>query len=367
MTPETPVAVTATVKGLQQDFSRLNEALVERHLAYLEAQGASPNTVVTYRNGLRNFLRFLRGQSILSVAHADLLLYLGGLYERGLSKSSAANHVYAFRSFRKFCSLVGLQCSPAFQLLKLPKLPTRLAEFHPLPEIECLIAATRTPLELVLIELGFGTGCRISELQRMRVDDIGWTNRSIRVLGKGNKERIVFFGEPAEKALKKLLQGRSDGFLFVSLRERWKPHVTKCKHAGAFRWRTHWTEYDPVTGKAIHRYRWLGNAEKVTAAQAQCRLKRLLKNVNLACPTAGRPLKRRQLHRIVAEIGTRAGLKTWPHRLRHSFATAMMNYGAGLREVQELLGHSALSTTIRYLHTTTAELKSIHQQFHPRD
>jgi integrase/recombinase XerC len=361
------ITFKARTEGLRQDCDRLNQALVGRYLTYLAAQGASPNTVITYANGLRHFLRFLRGQSILTVEHADLLLYLSGLYSRGLSKSSAANHVYAFRSFRKFCALVGLQCSSAFQLLKVPKLPKRLTEFHPLPEIERLIAATHTPLELALIELGFGTGCRISELQRMRVDDIGWQNRSIRVLGKGNKERVVFFGEPAEKALKKLLRGRGEGFLFVSLRGQSNPRVTKCKYAGAFRWRTYWSEYDATTRKVIHRYRWFGNAKTVTAAEARRRLKWLLKSVNLTRPTASRPLSYRHLHKIIAEIGKRAGVKTWPHRLRHSFATAMMNHGAGLREVQELLGHSSLSTTSRYLHTSTNELTSIHEQFHPRE
>jgi len=361
------VRLKTTTKRLQEDCSRLNEALVGRHLTYLSAQGASPNTVMTYENGLRNFLRFLGGQSILTVAHADLLLYLSELDRRGLSKSSAANHLYAFRSFSKFCDLVGLQCSSAFQRIRLPKQPKRLTEFHPLSEIERLIAATRTPLERALIELGFGTGCRISELQRMRVDDIGWQNRSIRVLGKGNKERIVFFGQAAENALKQLLRGRSEGFLFVSLRGQSNPHVTKCQYAGAFRWRTHWTEYDSINGKAVYRYRWLGNASTVTAAEARRRLRRLLKSVNLTHPTVGRPLGRRHLHKIIAEIGRRAGLKTWPHRLRHSFATAMMNRGAGLREVQELLGHSALSTASRYLHTTTNQLKGVHEQFHPRE
>jgi site-specific recombinase XerD len=361
------VRLKTTTKGLRQDRNRINEALVGRYLTYLEMQGASANTVVTYENGLRNFLRFLRGQSILTVAHADLLLYLSELDRRGLCKSSTANHLYAFRSFSKFCALVGLQCSSAFQLVTLPRLPKRLTEFHPLPEIERLIAATRTPLELALIELGFGTGCRISELQRMRVDDIGWENRSIRVLGKGSKERIVFFGQPAEKALKHLLRGRSEGFLFVSLKGQSNPRVTKCPYAGAFRWRTHWSEYDSTTGKVVYRYRWLGNAKRVTAAEARRRLKRLLKSVNLTHPTASRPLGCRHLHKIIAGIGGRAGLKTWPHRLRHSFATAMMNRGAGLREVQELLGHSALSTTSRYLHTTTNDLKNIHKLSHPRE
>jgi site-specific recombinase XerD len=361
------VRLKTTMKRLQEDCSRLNEALVGRHLTYLAAQGASPNTVTTYENGLHNFVRFLGGQSILTVEHADLLLYLSELDKRGLSKSSAANHLYAFRSFSKFCALVGLQCSSAFQRMRLPKQPKRLTEFHPLSEIERLIAATRTPLERALIELGFGTGCRVSELQRIRVDDIGWQNRSIRVLGKGSKERIVFFGQPAEKALNNLLRGRSEGFLFVSLKGQSNPRVTKCQYAGAFRWRTHWSEYDSTTGKVVYRYRWLGNANTVTAAEARRRLKRLLKSVNLTHPTVGRPLGRRHLHKIIAEIGRRAGLKTWPHRLRHSFATAMMNRGAGLREVQELLGHSALSTTSRYLHTTTNQLKGVHEQFHPRE
>ena len=136
------VRFKATTQGLKADPNRLNEALVGRYLTYLGMQRASPNTVTTYENGLRNFLRFLCGQSILAVKHADLLLYLSDLERRGLSKSSAANHLYAFRSFSKFCALVGLQCSSAFQRMRLPKQSKRLTEFHPLSEIERLIAAT---------------------------------------------------------------------------------------------------------------------------------------------------------------------------------------------------------------------------------
>jgi len=89
------VRLKTTTKGLEQDCNRLNEALVGRYLTYPAMQGASPNTVMTYENGLRNFLRFLGGQSILAVKHADLLSYLSGLDRRGLSKSSVANQLYA--------------------------------------------------------------------------------------------------------------------------------------------------------------------------------------------------------------------------------------------------------------------------------
>jgi site-specific recombinase XerD len=351
---------------LRLDYSGANQALVQRCLDHWAALGSSPNTLIAYGHHLRQFVGFLKGRSILDVQHAELLRYLNRLYRRGLGRSSVANHVYALRSFNKFCSVFGLESSREIRLLRLPKLPDRIAQFHPLPEIELLIRATRNPLELVLIELGFGTGCRISELQQMRIEDIAWENRTIRIVGKGNRERLVFFGRPAEKALKKLLRDRSEGFVFVPFRKP-NPRVTKCRYAGAFRWRAYWAEYDAATGKAAYRWRWLGTTKTVTAAQARRKLMRLLKGVNLTRPNAGRPHGNRHLHKIIVAIGRRAGLKTWPHRLRHSFATAMMNHGAGLSEVQVLLGHSSLSTTARYLHAGISDLKGIHDEFHPRE
>jgi integrase/recombinase XerD len=345
-----------------------NRALAEKFSQWLEIQNYSPHTLKSYGGHLRRIALFLGGKSILDMQHADLLAFLESLYRRGFGKSTGAAYIYALRSFFRFLARIGIPHSSAPRLLQLPRLPYRLADFHSLPEIERLIAATRTPRERALIELAFATGCRISELRHIRVEDIDWQNRSIRVLGKGNKERRVFFGEHAERAARKLLQTRMEGFLFRSSQGRSNPHLSKCWYAGKVRWRSFWTEYDAITEKPTYRYAWFGNTKTVKRANAQRRLNRRLKGAILTRPGYGdHPLSLTRLGRIIRGIGKRAGLKTWPHKLRHSFATVMMNHGVGLREVQELLGHSSLMTTQRYLHTTTTELKGIHQQFHPRE
>src|SRR5258706_3402594 len=111
------------MSNLQRDYSRVNQLVVQRYLDNLHVEGKSPHTALAYGNALRDLLKFLQGQNLLNLQHADLLQYLAGLYERGFSKSSAAHRVYAFRSFNKFCSLMGLEHSSGIRLLRLPNVP----------------------------------------------------------------------------------------------------------------------------------------------------------------------------------------------------------------------------------------------------
>jgi site-specific recombinase XerD len=350
-------------------MAELNRRLIEKYLSYLEMQGSPRNTVITYGHALRSFAAFLKGRcvGILGVQHSDLLLYLATFEARGLSKQTQALHVHAFRNFQKFIRLVGLPCSRAFRRIQLPKKPRRVAQAHSIPEIEALIAAARTPFERAFVELGFATGCRISELQRMRAEEINWANRSLRVIGKVGKERVVFFGAPAEKAVRALLRGRTEGFLFrqehtVSLGTA-KPNKT----GPTVYYRCWWTELDRKTGSRMFRCRWIGNVKKMKRAQARRIVEELNRDLGSTAQTVDRPESIRNLCRIFSRIGVRAGMKTWPHLLRHSFATALMNHGAPLRELQELLGHTALSTTAVYLHAAPEDLVRVHQRFHPRN
>jgi site-specific recombinase XerD len=367
-TERQPIALR--VDALRRDYSGLNRALVEKYIDHLRAMGSPLNTVRTYGRLLRVFIGHLGPESILSAQHSDLLRSLTALLERGWSKSSVALTVYALHGLYKFCSLVGLPHTPALRMLRVPKVPQRIADFHSIAEIERLIGAARKPQERALIEMAFGTGCRISELRGIRVEDIRWRNRSLTVIGKGDKQRVVFFGKPAEKALRELLRGRTEGFLFRE-EPRSKFRVSTAmpnKNLPAVYWRACWTEYDPATGRGKPRWRWLGNVKKVTRTEAQHKFDELRKHANRSRPAApDLPLSARQLDRIVRAVGKRVGLHTWPHRFRHSFATALMNSGADLRAVQELLGHTSLTTTARYLHSTSADLKRVHSKFHPRE
>ena len=350
-------------------MAELNRRLIEKYLSYLGMQGSPRNTVVTYAHALRSFAAFLdgRGVGILGVQHSDLLIYLATFEGRGLSKQTQALHVHAFRSFQKFVRLVGLPCSSAFRNLRLPKTPKRIAHSHSVQEIERLIAASHTPFERALIEVGFATGCRISELQAMRADEINWANRSLRVKGKVGKERIVFFGAPADKALRDLLHGRTEGFLFRREHTASLSTARPNKTIPTNYWRCTWTELDRSSGVRVPHSRWIGNTKKMKRAQAQRIVEKFSRGVSSDANTVDRPQTIRNLCRIITTIGARAGMKTWPHLLRHSFATALMNHGAPIRELQELLGHSSVSTTALYLHAAPEDLIRVHRQFHPRN
>ena len=286
---------------LQRDYSRFNRSLIERHLAWLRIRGFSRKSLVDYTHALDVLASSLGGTCFLAVQHADLLQHLTGLYERGLGKNSVARHILAIRSLHRFASQIGLPCSPAPGLLRPPKMPQRIGGFHTLDEIERLLAATRTPQERALIEVAFGTGCRISELRGIRVEQIQWGNgdvSSVRVLGKGDRERMVYFGAPAEKALRDLLRDRAYGFVFrherpqefkVSERPRVykrgpyrKPGQTPplCKARPkksnpTLHWHADWSDYS--NGKtAIRCSGWFGSVRETTHAEAERRLKEKL-------------------------------------------------------------------------------------------
>ena len=367
-----PVSLPSSPR-LQRNYAPVNRALVEKYVSYLRYVKHSPaNTVRTYGRLVRGFIDALGPRNVLTAKHDDFLVCLAALYDRGWSKSSVALTIYALRGLHKYLSCEKLQPSPTLRLLQVPKTPERIAEHHSLEEIDLLLSGCRRPIERALVEMAFATGCRCSELQQMRAEHINWEHDSctIRVRGKGDKERLVVFGKPAEKALRALLRGRTEGYLF-----RAEPHarsngqVKKAKpykNGSAVHWRGWWTEYNNTSARGKPCYRWLGNAKRVSREEAQAVLDALIERARWTRPTlADAPLSTRQLNQIFVNIGKRVGLRSWPHRLRHSFATALLNSGADLRYIQELLGHTSYHTTARYLHATIADLKKVHTRFHP--
>lgn len=363
--------IPARTPNLQRSYARFNQLLIRRYLDWLGIRGCSPNTLRTYRRALQEFVRFLGGRSVLTVRHAELLEYLAGIYDRGVAKSSVFVYVEALRSFAKYIGLRELPNSGALARLTPPKFAPKIGDFHSYEEIERLIAGAQTPLERVIVEMYFGTGCRISELPPIRVEQIDWSNRTLTVVAKGHKEHEVFFGKPAEEALRALLNGRTQGFIFRPFDSReHPPHLSEGqpnKTINTVYWRAHWTEYD-ATGKGRQRWCWLGKQSELSRDEALYELKGRLSHSKLAPPpTADKPLSVRRIAGILSAIGARVGLKTHCHKLRHSFATEMLKDGAGIREIQELLGHASISTTARYLHLAIADLIETHRKYHPHE
>lgn len=282
--------------------------------AFLQYQaverGASAHTLRSYRTDLRQFVRFLSAREIRRIEEVDARLlraYLAWLYHAGLSRASVARKLSAIRSFLAFLTRRGrLRKNPAREV-GTPRLPKKLVSFLPIDEaVGLLDRPPATSLggqrDHAIVELLYATGARVAELCGLDVADLDRSRGTIRVRGKGSKERIIPVGDPALRAVNAYLalQGEGEGPLFRNLR--------------------------------------------------------------------GGRLTVRSVHRIVRARARAAGLtrRVSPHTLRHTFATHLLDAGADLRLIQDLLGHSRLSTTQHYTHVSADHLMKVYDAAHPR-
>jgi integrase/recombinase XerC len=283
---------------------------VSAFLEYLAAErGASPHTLRNYGIDLREFTEFLRGEGVVMVdADARVVrAYLASLYRRRLARASISRRLASVRSCFRFLSRRGvIEQNPARQI-RSPLLPRRLPSFIPKDESKELLdrsgdASTAARRDHALVEFLYATGIRVAECCGLDCADLDPGQGTVRVLGKGDKERVVPVGETALAAL--------DAYLVARKR---------------------------TTGPLFMNHR-------------------------------GGRLTPRSVHRIVGRQARRSGLdrRVTPHTLRHTFATHMLGEGADLRLIQELLGHSRLSTTQRYTHVTSEQLMKVYDAAHPR-
>lgn len=312
------------------------EALAEQFLAMLQNErNASEHTVRAYRREVLNFAAFLGealgpGAKIAGVDHLHIRAYLGQLYERGLTKASAARALAAIRSwFRWLAKDHKIAQNPAV-LVSTPKLPQHLPRVPSMEEVNGLLnsmesapgatikdeAAAWPERDRVIFELLYGCGIRNSELVGIDMPDIQWKNDAILVKGKGRKQRYVPLGDEAAIAMR----------AFLPLRE------SRLRAAG----------------KAV----LIADGPLVT---------------NLRSRGSAR-LTTRSVRRIVKCIALSRGLAAdvHPHTLRHAFGTHMLEEGADLRAIQEMLGHERLSTTQRYTQLTANQVQRVYDQTHPR-
>ena len=298
-----------------------------------ERRGASPHTVRSYRSDLADFLEYLDAVSADDTAEAEpaapptadsvdialLRSYLASLHERGLSRVTAARKLAALRSFYRYLGRIGAVERDAARAVRAPKTPRRIPQRLELGEVEELLhapdpATARGKRDLAILELLYGTGVRVSELVGLDLTDLQRNSRILRVLGKGGKERVVPFGEVAADALGDYLSARGE-----------------LAAAGA-------------------------GAEASEAVFLNARGGRLTDR-------SVRTIVRRYLGE--AGIAHLAG-KATPHTLRHAFATHLLDRGADLRAIQELLGHASLATTQKYTQVSTARLFEVYAKSHPR-
>jgi integrase/recombinase XerC len=280
-------------------------------LRYLDLQrGASRHTLRGYATDLAEFRAFLSREGIGDLEDADvraIRAWLVWLHDRKLAKSSIARKLATVRScFRYLARLGRVEFNPARQVTS-PRLPTRLPSFLPKDESKGLLDAETEQSEAglrdhALLELLYATGLRVAECCGLDLDDVDRRRGAVRVMGKGGKERMVPAGDAALGALDAWLSVRGEG-----------------------------------TGALFTNSR-------------------------------GGRLGTRSVHRIVKRRARAAGIarRVTPHTLRHTFATHMLGEGADLRLIQELLGHSRLTTTQRYTHVSPEHLMKVYDSAHPR-
>lgn len=285
-------------------------------------KGLSENSVVSYRNDLERYLRFLVTEKKLTdlagvtLTHIeDFLDYL--IDNELLSASSLARNISSIRGFHEFAVVEGMTAANPAELIELPKKAKKLPEVLDRDEIEALLETpdTEKPAGIrdkAILECLYGTGMRVSELTDLETDRLFFEIGFIRVIGKGSKERLVPIGEIAQDALE------------------------------------HYIEYArPLFFKPI----------KADKAKNKVFLNQ-----------RGGALTRMSIWNIVQKAAKEADIKkkVYPHIFRHSFATHLLEGGADLRAVQEMLGHSSILTTEIYTHVDRSLLHQVHKEFHPR-
>ncbi|MBI5475524.1 MAG: tyrosine recombinase XerC [Ignavibacteriales bacterium] len=308
-------------------LQRVNEMddLINQYRLYISTErNYSPNTVAAYREDLDQFKKYLSQKCNKEeiqpevITQQDIRNYLGELSEIGLSKRSVTRKLSVIRSFMKFLLKRGkITLNPSINIIS-PKLPKTLplyveekaiAKMMELPDISTIIGLR----DRAILELFYATGMRFGELISLRVNDLDLRNNTVKVFGKGRKHRIIPIGSIAKDIIEKYIKIRKEFF-------------TK--------------NTDEESKKIL----FLSPRGKLFSPKSKGVYEIVNKYIGM-----------------VSEIERKS-----PHILRHSFATHLLNHGADLRAVKELLGHENLSTTQLYTHVTVERLKRIYQQAHPK-
>ncbi len=281
----------------------------EKFIHYLNIeQGVSPHTLRAYREDLKEFASFI-DKDLKGIDNLDIRSFLASLHNRKLKKSSISRKLATIRSFFKYLHREGYVKKNPAKLVSSPKVPRNLPKFLDIDETFSLMNTPRgdtfkATRDKAILELLYSSGLRVSELTSLDVVDLDNKESVVRVKGKGRKERIVPIGSKAMEALQNYLPER------VSLKK---------------------------------------------------------KSPALFLNTRGGRLTQRSVSRILVQYSRMIHLEgdLSPHTLRHTFATHLLHEGADLRSIQELLGHSSLSTTQKYTHVDIGHLTEVYDKAHP--
>jgi integrase/recombinase XerC len=288
---------------------------VEDFLRHLRERNASPHTIKAYSSDLGNFTAYAGSRGWKQIDHIAIRGFLSHLYEKGLSKTSVARSLAAVRSLYRWLAREGVVEQNPAKLVATPKLPKKLPRVPTIEEMNSVLdgqmpeVAAFPERDRLMLELLYGCGIRNSELTGINLDDIRLSAEAILIRGKGKKERYVPFGTSVKDALAGYLPARQT---------------------------------------------LLAECSKSTGA--------------LLINQRGGRLTTRSVGRIIKKIAVAKGLSpdVHPHTLRHAFGTHLLEEGADLRAIQELLGHERLATTQRYTQLSMKHVLEVYDQTHPR-
>lgn len=335
---------------------------LEQYIARREAEGCAPKTLLSYAQTIRDFLDFTRDLPLHSVKPADIREFLSWLVRQGFSSNSLAQKMAALRSFFNYLEVLGaVRVSPA-RLMAKRKLVRKLPRSLTLEEIEKLIAAAETLRDRAAILTFFASGMRLSELAHLRIEDIDWKTPAARVIGKGDKERLVPLNRRAVDALRAIVGERKEGFVFVGMKRPYGNGGVSVMDRGTGKryWLLTYKDGEMRRGKC------LGNTRNVTRDEAEAGAESFLRSKGRVLSHYEGPLRCKTIANIVRNAAARAGLRgIHAHLLRHSFASHLLEGGADIFTVKELLGHVSISTTQIYLHVTTKQLADVMRRCHP--
>lgn len=279
--------------------------ILSQYLEYLEVEkGLAANTLDAYRRDLSAFLEFcfaLGAEELTQIQRTHINSYIMNLREKKYSATSVMRKIASLRGFFKWLCASEICTQNPTLTLEQPKVPRKLPKIMTISEIENILRTNLTKLERLIVELLYGCGFRVSELVNLKTNSIDLNANYLKCSGKGSKERLVPLGSKAKEALGEFFIHRD--FL-------------------------------------VKKYN--------------------LETKNLLIADSGRFLTRQDIYNFIHEQGKRIHKNISPHTLRHSFATHLLENGADLRIVQELLGHSDVSTTQLYTHISKKRLKEVY-------
>lgn len=276
----------------------MNNLVVADYLSFLKKNlNFSDNTIISYQSDLDDFFSFLEKnkKNYKNINKDDVTSYLKYLDEKKLSNQTVSRKISCLRSFYNYLEKEKMVNENIFKNIRNPKIRRKLPNYLSYEELRIIFDSIDDLEKRLIIEIFYATGCRVSELINIKIQDIDFTKNTIRIYGKGSKERIVYFGEYAREYLDKYLRKQEKSkYLFT----------TKKK-------------------------------EKYTVNEVERIIKDIVKNLSIKTHVT-------------------------PHTLRHTFATHLLNNGADIKSVQELLGHSSLNTTGIYTHLTNERVKEVY-------